>query len=209
MCTAYELGKRQGQTFPRWMIDDAIKTLFELSDRIVVRPTHSAPVILRDGSLRMMSWGFRRPVLGKTKLLWRTVVNSREDKLTGRTWKEAFAERRCLIPAAAFYEWVPGPGKSKIPLRFERPGEEWIWIAGIWETDKELGNVFSMITTEPTLEIGPIHDRMPAVLAEDRLRSFLDGEIHEFGPSPVPLQWKETENFLKKAVPPPDQGELL
>lgn len=209
MCTAYELGKRQGQTFPAWMLDDAIETLFGLSGRIIVRPTHSAPVILGDGSLRMMSWGFRRPVPGKTKLLWRTVVNSREDKLAGRTWKEAFAQRRCLIPAAAFYEWVAGPGKSAIPLRFERPGEEWIWIAGIWETDKELGPVYSMVTTEPTLEIGPIHDRMPAVLAEDRLRPYLDGELHEFGPSPVPLRWEETENFLKKAVPPQEQGELL
>lgn len=208
MCTAYELGKRQGQTFPAWMTDHAIKTLLGLSGRTIVRPTLPAPIILPDGSLRVMEWGFRRRVPGKTKLLWRTIVNSREDKLGGRTWKESFAERRCLIPASAFYEWIAGP-KTMIPLRFERPDEEWIWIAGIWETDPARGDVFSMITTEPTLEIGPIHDRMPAVLADDKLRPYLSHEIHEFGPSPVPLRWQETENFLKKAEPPPDQGELL
>lgn len=90
---------------------------------------------------------------------------SREDRLDGRTLKKAFTESRCLIPAASFCEWVERGGVN-VPLRFERPGNEWIWIAGIWEDSKEFGECFSMITTEPNAVLEPVHDRMPAVLTD-------------------------------------------
>jgi putative SOS response-associated peptidase YedK len=219
VCTAYELGKRGG-SFPEWMKADAIGTLLDLDQTPrIIRPTIPAPVIMPDGALREMAWGFRRPVPGgKTKQLWRTIVNSREDKLDGRMWSKAFRERRCLIPAAGFYEWVDKPGGGKAPLRFEDPSGGFLWIAGIWEEDKERGEVFSMITTEPTEAIAPIHDRMPAVLVPDQIGPFLDHELHEFGPSAADLRWSEAANFLKgkgknaeKAdpVPPPDQGTLF
>lgn len=41
----------------------------------VIRPTLEARVIMPDGELRTMIWGFRRPVPGKTKVVWRTIVN--------------------------------------------------------------------------------------------------------------------------------------
>ncbi len=205
MCTAYELGKRGG-SFPDHVKAQAVRELLGLVGVRIIRPTLPAPVIMPDGELRTMLWGFRRPVPGgKTKQLWRTIVNSREDKLQGRTWSKAFRERRCLIPAAAFYEWMERGGK-KVPLRFERPADEWAWIAGIWEEDKERGECFSMITTEPNSVLEPVHDRMPAVLAETQVVPFLNGELNEFGPSSVLLQFNETANFLKRK---PDQGELF
>jgi len=209
MCTAYEIGKRGG-SFPEWGTKDAFEHLMEIEGYTIIRLTLPAPVLLRDGTLRTMRWGFRRLVPGKLKPGWRTIGNSREDKLSGRTWKESFTERRCLIPASAFFEWIDGPA-GKVPLRFERPENEWLWIAGIWETDKERGDCFSMITTEPSGAIAPIHDRMPAVLTNAQLRPYLDGELNEFGPSAVPLEWKETANFLKKTSgeTKPEQGELF
>ena len=117
-----------------------------------------------------------------------TIVNSREDKLDGRTWKKAFTESRGLIPAASFYEWVKRDGQN-VPLRFERPGDEWLLIAGIWEHSKEHGECFSMITTEPNDVLEPVHDRMPAVLADSQIAPYLAGELHEFGPSNVALEY--------------------
>lgn len=205
MCTAYELGKRGG-SFPDQVKARAMKELLALVGISIIRPTLPAPVLMPEGELRTMAWGFRRPVPGgKTKQLWRTIVNSREDKLQGRTWSKAFRERRCLIPAAAFYEWTDGPA-GKVPLRFERPDDEWLWIAGIWEQDKERGECFSMITTEPNDVLAPVHDRMPAVLAPEQIGPYLAGDLKEFGPSAVGLEFRETANFLKK---PPDQGELF
>lgn len=204
MCTAYELGKRGG-SFPDHIKAEAVGELLGLVGMRVIRPTLPAPVIMPDGELRTMLWGFRRPVPGKTKVVWRSIVNSREDKLKGRTWSKAFAESRCLIPAAAFYEWIDGP-KGKVPVRFERPGDEWTWIAGIWEEDKERGECFSMITTEPNELVGPVHDRMPAVLGKEQIGPFLSGELEAFGPSLVTLEFKETRNFLKEKPP---EGDLF
>jgi putative SOS response-associated peptidase YedK len=155
-----------------------------------------------------MSWGFRRQFAPKVKgrpPLRRTIVNSREDKLAGAMWRDAFQHRRCLIPATAFFEWIERGGRM-VPLRFTRPGGRMIWIAGIWEESPEHGRCHSMITTEPTAAIARVHDRMPALLPESAALPYLRGELHAFGPSPVPLEFQEADNFLKS---PPAQGELF
>lgn len=215
MCTAYELGKRRG-SFPEHLKSQAIDELLSVDETHLIRPTHPAPVILPDGSLRVMRWGFKRQFAPKAKggrPVSRTIVNSREDKLGGPTWRNAFAERRCLIPAACFYEWVERRGKS-VPLRFEKPTNDWIWIAGIWEQDSERGECFSMITTDPNDVLEPVHDRMPAALTDQQIAPFLQNELHEFGASSVPLVFREAKNFLKRddagADPPASvQGELF
>jgi len=197
MCTAYEIGKRTGN-FPAWFRESSMEHLLGLDEIRIIRPTIPAPVILPDGSLEVMIWGFRRPVPGgKTKQLWRTIVNSREDKLQGRMWSKAFAERRCLIPAVGFYEWIDSP-RGKIPLRFEDPDGHFLWIAGIWEEDQERGRCFSMITTDPNELIVAVHDRMPAVLSPDQLAPFMTGGLQEFGPSRNSILYSQAENFLKK-----------
>jgi putative SOS response-associated peptidase YedK len=201
MCTAYEIGKRGG-SFPDHLKSDAVNILLGISETHLIRPTIPAPVILPDGTARLMKWGFRRSFAPKAKggrPVTRSIVNSREDKLDGRTWKTAFAERRCLIPATSFYEWVERGGVN-VPLRFERADDGWIWIAGIWEDHKEFGECFSMITTEPNAVLEPVHDRMPAVLAEGQITPFLPGELSEFGPSAVELEFAEADNFLKKGA---------
>ncbi|MFM2199399.1 MAG: hypothetical protein RLZZ505_2831 [Verrucomicrobiota bacterium] len=212
MCTAYELSKRGG-TFPARVSAVAVEELMSISRTHLIRPTIPAPVVKADGSLATMNWGFRRALAAKTKgqpPTMRTVVNSREDKLDGRMWKEAFGLRRCLIPASSFYEWVEIEGR-KVPLRFERPGEEWIWIAGIWE-EGEQGECFSMITTEPNEVLAPVHDRMPAVLSDEQIDPFLEDELSSFGPSAVLLQYREADNFLKSKKggdPPTAQADLF
>jgi putative SOS response-associated peptidase YedK len=207
VCTAYELGKRGG-SFPSQVKARAMRELLGLLGIAIIRPTLPAPVILPDGELATMRWGFRRSFAPKVKgrpPVARTIVNSREDKLAGPTWREAFRERRCLIPAAAFYEWVERDGRN-LPLRFTRPGDDWLWIAGIWEETAQDGRRFSMITTEPNARVEPVHDRMPALLAAEQIGPYLAGELHEFGPSAVELEFHEAANFLK---PPPAQGELF
>lgn len=215
MCTAYEIGKRGG-SFPDRVKAEAVEELLRLRGTNIVRPTHLAPVVLADGTLATMRWGFRREMKGKTpgKKIVRTIVNAREDKLGGHLWRESAAHRRCLIPAASFFEWVVR-AETNVPLRFHHPDGLWLWIAGIWEDHPELGPCYSMITTEPNHEVGAVHDRMPAVLADPHIGMFLDGGPIALGPSPVPLAFAEAPNFLKPGKPPPSlppppaQGELF
>lgn len=206
MCTAYEIGKKANRLPLRVKIP-VVEKLRALRETKLIRPTLTAPVILPDGDMREMSWGFRRKFRGAKGPVSRTIVNSREDKLDTAMWREAFRERRCLIPATAFYEWVEGPGGKTTPLRFTAANDGWLMLAGIWE-DGEGGPCFSVITTEPSACVREVHDRMPAVLEDARIGSYLDGELHEFGPSNVPLMHVGAENFLKalEPSPPPVEG---
>ncbi len=201
VCTAYEIGKN-GKRLPARVKIPVVEKLRALRETKIIRPTLSAPVILPDGDMREMNWGFRRKFRGVKGPVSRTIVNSREDKLDTAIWREAFRERRCLIPAIAFYEWVEVSGGKTMPLRFTAEDDGWLMIAGIWEQG-ENGPCFSMLTTEPSACVREVHDRMPAVMTDAQIDPFLDGELHEFGPSTVPLRHAGAANFLKTHEPPP------
>ena len=68
-----------------------------------IHPSEAAPVIRADGSdlvLEPMQWGL--PLKGRGSLL----INARaETVLTKKTFSEGVMRRRCLLPAALFYEW--------------------------------------------------------------------------------------------------------
>jgi putative SOS response-associated peptidase YedK len=210
VCTAYEIGKKS-KRLPARLKSSAAEVLRSLGESRIVRPTLTAPVIMPDGELREMSWGFRRKFRGAKGAVSRTIVNSRDDKLDSAMWREAFRQRRCVIPAIAFYEWVEGPAGKAVPLRFTREDDGWLMIAGIWE-EGENGPCYSMLTTEPSDFVRRVHDRMPAVLDDTQIDPFLEGQLHGFGPSLVQLQHLAAENFLKPERPQTteqDQGFLF
>lgn len=188
MCTAYKVAPDASRSDSA-ILAEIVTAMAKLPSQLI-RPTLSAPVLMPDQSLRIMSWGFGRVMAGAKKPVARTIVNSCDDKLAGRTCKKAFAERRCLIPASSFFEWINRPA-GKVPLEVSRPGEPLLWIAGIWEENREHWECFSMITTEPNSVLEPVHDRMPAVLADPQVAPYLAGELNEFGSSSVLLGFSE------------------
>ena len=83
---------------------------------------------------------------------------------------EAFAKRRCLIPATGFYEWQQRDD-GKQPYRFRRKDLEPFAFAGIWEFTRLGGEEIlsaAMIVGQPNPLVSGVHDRMPVMLmAED------------------------------------------
>ncbi|MDP0491220.1 MAG: SOS response-associated peptidase [Verrucomicrobiota bacterium JB023] len=198
MCNAYEIGGKQG-SFEGRVKAGALKALEEMEKRLI-RRTDRAPVILQDGELVEMRWGFERAGLG-------VINNSRSDKLDGRMWRDAFAERRCLIPMSGFYEWSGPKGKKQTHRLTSRSGKL-LWVAGIWEESGELGHCFSMITTEANKWMEPIHHRMPAILEGEERGDFLAGGLREFAPGEEVLQVEDAANPLVKKKGW-EQGELF
>jgi len=200
MCNAYEIGRRVSKN----PLKNSLLLAASLdlpSDPRLIRRTDSAPVITAEEKLVTMRWGFERPTLG-------TINNSREDKLQGPMWSKAFRERRCIIPASAFYEWS-GPKVRKQTHRFTRVDGEWFWIAGIWEESRDHGLCFSMITTVANSLMVPIHDRMPAFLEEDEIAGYFAGEKNTFTPSPESMKVDDSPNPLIKPKGTSVQGELF
>lgn len=161
----------------------------------LVRRTDAAPVVRADGGVEWMRWGFARPGLGP-------VVNTRSERLGSAMWREAFAERRCVIPVAHFYEW---DARKKCWL-FSDPRERWLWMAGVWEESGDHGRCFSMLTTGANRAMGAVHDRMPTVLGETEVADYLDGGVQTFRPGEDSLTKCEVRSPLREGAV---QGELF
>jgi putative SOS response-associated peptidase YedK len=78
-------------------------------------------------------------------------------------FREAFANRRCLIPATGFYEWQQRDD-GKQPYRFRRKDLEPFAFAGIREFTRLGGEEIlsaPMIVGQPNPLVSGVHDRMP------------------------------------------------
>ncbi len=200
MCNAYDIG-RPVKRLPEGILQVITGPLVGGCGHRLIRRTDAAPVITAAFELVSMRWGFERPRLG-------TINNTREEKLGGPMWSTPFRERRCVIPASAFFEWS-GPKGRKQTHCFTRPDQGWLWIAGLWEPSPEFGSCFSMITTRANRVMAPIHDRMPAILEEEQITPWFAGEIDNFAPLPENIQVEESANPLVKPKEPPAQMELF
>lgn len=101
-------------------------------------------------------------------------VNARAENLAEKpSFREAFRERRCLIPASGFYEWR-NDGRRREPWLFRLAGEEPFFLAGLWEPGNSGDDTCTVITTEPNGLMRPIHPRMPAILEGAAAERWLD-----------------------------------
>jgi len=132
-------------------------------------PGDTVPVITADNEARSMTWGFPN-AYGK-----RPHINARsESAATSKTFGEAMASRRCLVPASGYYEWKTLDNKHKEKYEITLPDCAPLYMAGIYSTDGR----FAILTRDAAPGISAIHDRMPVifskVLADEWLRGALD-----------------------------------
>jgi putative SOS response-associated peptidase YedK len=134
-------------------------------------PTKDAPVVRssRDGErhLDALKWGLI-PYFTKDLKKARKPINARSETIAkSGMFKEAFAKRRCLVPAPVYYEWRDDP-EGKTPFAVTRVDGEPVAFAGIWETwkspDGERLGTFATITTEANILLALIQDRMPVIV---------------------------------------------
>ena len=91
----------------------------------------AAPAGPRARHLDLLRWGLI-PALGEGPQSVRQPVNRRAESLaTSAMFRDALARRRCLVPAAAFYEWQrTDGGKTRIPWAVARAvASRWRWPA--------------------------------------------------------------------------------
>jgi len=88
-----------------------------------------------------------------------------------------FTSGRCLIPADGFYEFgdpvEPGQ-KRKTKWLFTLQDDDWFCIAGIWRAHPEVGEAWTMLSTQPGEDIAPYHNRQIVVLTRDQWADWLD-----------------------------------
>lgn len=162
---------------------------YDVEARYNVAPTDAVPVIrVRDGERVMspMRWGLI-PHWAKDERVGVSTLNARVETLFERpAFKDSLPHRRCLVVADGLYEWkkLAGPGsraKDKQPYLFCFEDGHVFAFAGLWARwQGPAGPVESctVITMPPNRLVGPVHDRMPAILDprtdRDRIRAWLD-----------------------------------
>jgi putative SOS response-associated peptidase YedK len=91
-----------------------------------------------------------------------------------------FTSQRCLILADGFYEHTrpeqPGQ-KRKTKWLFTLRDHPWFCIAGIWREHSEIGEAFTMLTTEPGEDVAPYHSRQVIPLPRDQWSGWLDPDV--------------------------------
>ena len=121
-------------------------------------------------SAEILKWGF--PGFDKGKLL----INARAESVKTRpTFADSFASRRCVLPAAGFYEW----DRKKEKVTFRLGDKPILYLAGIYRpygAEKR----FVVLTREANDSMRPVHDRMPLILSKEEVRPWV-GNIEEAG----------------------------
>jgi putative SOS response-associated peptidase YedK len=180
-----------------------------------LRPTDPHPVLrpldaadpIAGLEAKVMRWdlvpgAFRGPLKSKTFL----TTNARSESVsTTSAFRDAFARRRCLVPADGFFEWTGQKGR-KTKWLITVAGERCFCFAGLWDHAQTADgpvDSFTILTTAAGPDMAPIHDRQPLILARERWRAWLD-----LDGDPTPLYGPGPLGTLKAEIAP-IEGALL
>ena len=157
-----------------------------VQDNYNIAPSAKVPVvILKDKlDLEYMQWGFI-PHWAKDKKFQFKMINARAEDLENKpAFRLSLMNKRCLIPATFFFEWLK-EGKSKQPFLFRLKTRDIFSFAGLYDDWKDVnGNVlrtFTIITVEPNSLVREVHDRMPAILRKDDEERWLEKGLRDVG----------------------------
>ena len=101
-----------------------------------------------------VKWPSAAPNLEPREDIWPTdrapVIRRLEDGTN------EFSELRWGLPS--------GAKSPKTKWKFTKAGEDWFCFAGLWRPMVAGGEAFTLLTTEPSADVAPIHDRQMVVL---------------------------------------------
>lgn len=134
-------------------------------------PGDTAAVIAPDRNRHpkafLMQWGYH--------LSKQLVFNARSETASAKPmFASSMTDRRCLIPATAYFEWNKhAAGKPK--YRFTPAGQQTFYMAGVYRYEEGSSRpVFTVLTREAEGIMAEIHNRMPVIVPPHLLSAWLD-----------------------------------
>jgi putative SOS response-associated peptidase YedK len=197
MCGRYASSRSPEDLAEEFEIDRArlSETVTEpISPDYNVAPTKPVYAVLDrpDGprQLRVLRWGLV-PFWAKDPAIGGRMINARVETVSEKpAYRQAFAKRRCLLPADGYYEWYPTQqrGRSGKPLKqpfyIHAADGSTLAMAGLYEIWRDPAKPdddptrflwsCTVITTSAEDELGRIHDRMPMLVERDRWGDWLE-----------------------------------
>ena len=181
MCGRYSIKTPPEDLFRLFAVTD----MLNLEPRYNMAPMQTGPVVRdRDGKRHMdrLRWGLV-PGWAQDESRAASLINGRSETVAEKpAFRDAYAKRRCLVPADGFYEWRKVAG-GKQPYRVSLEGERPFAFAGLWECwekGAEPVETFTLLTVDADPRIEHIHHRMPVMLSEpEEFARWLDGDTED------------------------------
>ena len=179
MCGRFTQRSRLNLLLQQFAVQDC--DLAELNPRYNIAPTQAIAAVRAKSQgqrqLTLFRWGLVPSWADDPKIGYR-MINARADTIaTKPSFRAAFKQRRCLIPADGFYEWKK-EGKEKQPYLIEVGDSQLFAFAGLWESwgggDRPAIESCTIITTEANSLMSELHDRMPVILSPSDYEAWLD-----------------------------------
>jgi len=158
--------------------------------RYNIAPTDDVLAVRNDaeGEIEPLRWGLVPP-WARDLSAGQKLINARAETLAEKpAFRDALQHRRCVIFADGFYEWTGAKGRRR-PYRFTRDGGAVFAFAGLWERwgpkDARVESC-TIVTCPPNALLAQIHDRMPVILDDDALDTWLYGDLADAVSTLVP-----------------------
>jgi putative SOS response-associated peptidase YedK len=159
----------------------------EWKPRYNIAPMQMVPVIrewekegARRRTLSLVRWGLV-PIWADDPAIGNRMINARAETIASKpAFRQAFSQRRCIIPADGFYEWKKIGPRAKQPMAIVGADRQPLSMAGLWErwrSKDEPGEwleTCTVLTCEPNELLREVHDRMPVILARQDVDRWLD-----------------------------------
>ena len=180
MCGRYTLSKKDKlaeMLRERFLFEEFSE--LRITPRFNIAPTQQVPIVLQRETRKLVyaRWGLV-PFWAKDDKQSANLIHARAESVaTTPAFRNAYQQRRCLVPADGFYEWQK-TGFGKIPHHFTLKDDALFAFAGMWESwrdpkGEEIRSV-ALITTTPNSVVAPVHDRMPVILTPGHEAAWLD-----------------------------------
>ncbi len=125
----------------------------------------------------MMRWGLI-PHWSKAIPQYPTHNARAESAAEKPSFREAFARRRCLIPADGWYEWQRENGHA-VPWLVRHQDGTPLAFAGLWERWHHDGRTIlstTILTRQATADLATLHPRMPVLVRRADFAAWLSPE---------------------------------
>ena len=163
----------RGEQWPKLVMDLQKPTI---QPNFNISPTNNTPVIHLNGdelNITSMQWGLR-PSWSKKSTM--EPINARIETIeTKPMFKDAYEQRRCIVPADGWYEWMTTP-RGKVPFYHRPLDDSLLLMAGIyehWRDEQGTLNTFSLLTKESTPDVSHVHNRMPVLVEASNANQWL------------------------------------
>ena len=174
-----------------------------------IAPSGNIPVIRQNPGkeLALCHWGFVPHWAKDTKL---KPINARAESIGDKPYfRDAFRQRRCLVAANGYFEWMTVNGRKQ-PYFIRMKESELFSFAGIWSTwrgPEDTIETCAIITTAANHYLSGIHHRMPVIIEPDNHAAWLNegrGELLKPYPGEI-----EAYRVSEQVNNPRHQGEVL